>query len=440
MMAIAWEGFLEDARLGNVAGTFDYLDTEAQVVVIRDTDDALISTYDNVDLGHWMDSVWENNLRIGNFGLSQFVPRHNYNGEIWAVGITPTLVPAETGQFPVPEVPAGFYIYRYSYWKDLTNVLVKLDTNEQADSLVRDASVEIVREDEGIINKTSSILSGGGRIITKLGMGDSPKMYVSTIYIDTVDWERASETMSISGRGSIGYHLSEQTFDETKSFTGDRKTVLEAILQYSGVNLTKLFIDPAGIGVPSAPKFEEQDTFLDGLVRILDIWGWRMMEMPNGWLIIGTPTYLSGFCSPAIFEFAKDAVYSRDIGISMDGVYSRLALQSQISATDTVPAFTRTVYKALSYFDGWAIGNKKTLYLQTIADQSEATMNALVTEYAKAYQYIGVTFTLELPIRTDIQAGDVIRIIDAEEDDYLQQGIVTSVKNIINVKGLVIFL
>ncbi len=434
-MSLEWEGFIDDARSGNVGGTFEYFDTEAQPIIIRNTDDALISTYDSVDLGQWFDSVWENNLRVGNFGLSQFVPRHLYNGEIWAVGITPTLVPAETGQFPTPEVPAGFYIYRYSYWKDLTELLVKLDTNEQSDNLIKDAGVEIWNQDEGLINKTSSIFSGGSKVVARLGMGDSSKMYVSTVYVDEVSWSKSDETMKLAGRNAIGYYLSEQTFDDQRTFTGDRKSVLEDILEYSGVNLTKLFIDPSGIGVPSAPVFDSQETLLAGIVKILDVWGWRMMEMPNGWVVIGTPTYLQGFCSPAIFEFVKDQVFARDISVNMDGVYSRLALQSQISATDTAPAFTRTVYKALSYYDGWNVGNRKTLYIQTLDDQSEADMNTLIDEYAKAYQYIGATFTLDIPIRTEMQAGDVIQITDAETDDYLQQGIVTGVSHTVDAKG-----
>ena len=138
-MALAWDGFLADVREGNVGGTFYYFDTEAQPVVIRDTDDALISTYDEVELGQWLDSVWANNLRIGNFGLSQFVPRHNYNGEIWAVGITPTTVPAETGRFPTPEVLSGFYLFRYKYYQDLTKILDSFDTSEQSENQIKDA-------------------------------------------------------------------------------------------------------------------------------------------------------------------------------------------------------------------------------------------------------------------------------------------------------------
>ena len=114
-MALTWVGFLNDIRPGNVGGVFEYFDTEAQNIIIRNTDDTLVSTYDTVDLGQWLDSVFDGTLRVGNFGLSQFVPRHNYNGEIWAVGIVPTLVPAETGRFPTPAVEPGFYVFRYSY-------------------------------------------------------------------------------------------------------------------------------------------------------------------------------------------------------------------------------------------------------------------------------------------------------------------------------------
>lgn len=50
-MALAWDDFLTDMRTGNVGGTFYYFDTEAQPIIIRDTDEALISTYDEIELG-----------------------------------------------------------------------------------------------------------------------------------------------------------------------------------------------------------------------------------------------------------------------------------------------------------------------------------------------------------------------------------------------------
>ena len=212
-MGIAWEGFIDDARLGNVGGTFEYFDTEAQAVIIRNTDDALISTYDDIDLGQWLDSEFLNNLRVGHFGLSQFVPRHNYNGEIWAVGITPTLVAAETGRYPTPEVPAGFYIYRYAYWKDLTDRIRSLDTSEQSENPIKDAGVSIVNLSEGVVNKSSSIFSPGSRIVSKIGMGDSNKAWLSTIFLDEVTWSRDGELMQMAGRNALGYYLGEQTFD-----------------------------------------------------------------------------------------------------------------------------------------------------------------------------------------------------------------------------------
>lgn len=121
-MALAWEGFLPDARVGNVAGTFYYFDTEAQNIIIRDSDDALVSTYDTVDLGQWLDTEMDGALRVGNFGLLQFVPRHVYNGEIWAVGIIPETIPA-TNKYD--EILAGFYLFRHQY-----NNIVKVEGGE----------------------------------------------------------------------------------------------------------------------------------------------------------------------------------------------------------------------------------------------------------------------------------------------------------------------
>lgn len=432
-MSLAWDGFLTDVRAGNVGGTFYYLDTEAQPIIIRDTDDALISTYDDVELGQWLDSVWDNNLRIGNFGLSQFVPRHVYNGEIWAVGEIPTLVPAETGRFPTPEVEPGFYIFRYKYWQDLTDILDAFDTSEQSENQIKDAGFTIKNIGEAELNKTSSIFALGSRIICKIGMGDSSKMFLGTVFLDEVNWNKSDETMSLTGRNAIGYFLSEQSFDETITFTGTRTSVVTDILTYSGVDLKKVNIQEDA--TVSNPTFEAQDTLLEGLNYIFDVWGWKMTELPNGRVIIGNKTYHDTFYSLAIHDFNKDESFTRGISQRGDGSYSRLALQSNIDATETEPAFVRTVYKDLSYFDSWNIGNRRTLYLKVIDGMSAVDMEALAVEYAKAYQYIGVNITREIPIHPEIQCGDVVHILDAEANEYIQQGIVTGVKHDISVKS-----
>ena len=141
-MALAWAGFLSDAREGNVAGAFEYFDTEAQNIIIRDSDDALVSTYDTIDLGQWLDTSMGGALRglvISDFhSLSSSV----YNGEIWAVGIVPTTV-ATTGRFPTPEVPKGFYLFRYKYYQDLTKILDSFDTSEQSENQIKDAGFTI---------------------------------------------------------------------------------------------------------------------------------------------------------------------------------------------------------------------------------------------------------------------------------------------------------
>ena len=431
-MALSWVGFVNDVRPGNVGGIFEFFDTEAQNIIIRDTDDALVSTYDTVDLGQWLDSDFTNALRVGRFGLSQFVPRHNYNGEIWAVGIIPTTVPAETGRFPTPGIDAGFYLFRYKYWQDLTNILDSFDTSEQSENQIKDAGFVIKNIGEAELNKTSSMFASGAKIVCKIGMGDSSKMFVGTIFLDEVDWDKSGETMTLSGRNAIGYYLSEQTFDESTTFSGTRASVVHDILVYSGIDMEKTYIEQ-DVTV-SGPKFDPTDTLLDGLNRILDIWGWRMTELPDGKILIGSPLFHTDYYTTTLHQFKKDEAFARGINQRSDGAYSRIALQSSIAATETEAAFTRTVYKDLSYFDGWSIGNRRTLYLRVLDEQSEASMTTLAEEYAKAYQFIGVNITRDIPIHPEIQCGDVIEITDAEDNEYIQQGIVTGVKHEIDIQ------
>ena len=433
-MSLLWEGFLPRVENGNLGGTFSYFDESAQFIFIEDINNALVSTYGEVELGHWEDIELDGALRVGRFGLSQFVPRHVYNGEIWAVGITPNNVPAEGGRYPTPAIPQGFYLYRYKYYEDLTNILDTFDTSEQSENQIKDAGVTIENLAEETINKTSSIFSPGSSVVFKFGMGDSTKMYLSTIYIDEIDWDKTEGTTSLSGRNAIGYYLSEQTFDESVQYEGTRTSVISDILVYSGIDMKKVHIEESENSMTAL--FEPGDTLLYGVNHLIDIFGWKMVDLPNGLILIGSPAYLETFMSFAVHEVSADEALSRGITLRVDGAYSRLALQSRIHNPDNPEdeGFTRTVYKDVSYFDGWSIGGRRTLYIDIIDNQSQEVMEELVEEYAKAYKNIGVNVTRETPIRPEIQSGDVIKITDAHEDEYVIEGIVTGVKHEVNVK------
>jgi len=161
-----------------------------------------------------------------------------------------------------------------------------------------------------------------------------------------------------------------------------------------------------------------------------------MTELPNGKIIIGSPTFHETFYTVALHEFSKDEAFARGINQRADGAYSRIALQSDIDEAPgppVVPAFTRTIYKDIPYFDGWNIGNRRTLYIKLLDNQSQLDMEELADEYAKAYQYIGVNVSREIPIHPEIQCGDVIEITDAEDNEYIQQGIVTGINHQVDI-------
>ena len=66
---------------------------------------------------------------------------------------------------------------------------------------------------------------------------------------------------------------------------------------------------------------------------------------------------------------------------------------------------------------------------------SQATMEEMAEEYAKAYQFIGINMSREIPIHPEIQCGDVVDINDADDNEYIQQGIITGVKHQIDVRS-----
>jgi ABC-type transport system substrate-binding protein len=128
-------------------------------------------------------------------------------------------------------------------------------------------------------------------------------------------------------------------------------------------------------------------------------------------------------------------VFRRGITQRADGAYSRLALQSRISAAETEEEYTRTIYKDIGYYDNWNVGNRKTLYITLLDDQSEEDMQEMAEQYAKAYQYIGINLEREVPIHPEYQAGDVLKIVDAADDEYILEGIITQVAHNIDVAG-----
>ena len=429
-MSLAWDGFLDDARAGDVAGLIHYYDNASQPIIIRDTDDALISVYGEIEDGDWLGETWVNNARVGNFGLSDFVLRHGFNGEVWAAGITPTAIAAGTGRYPTPAIPEGLYLYRYAYYKELTDILQSLDTSEDGEKAIKDASLTIANPGEGAVNKDSSIYAPGSRIVAKVGVGEADMMPVCTVYVDNVTWSKVGNSLQLQGRNAIGHLLKEQTFDEDVSYTGTRISVLTDILTDAGIDMTKVFIDPAGT-MASSLIFEPNQKIVEGLSNVLhEFWYWDMMELPTGDLVFGPPAYMSTFTPLAIHEFNKDDVFTRSLTQRIDGAYARLALESK-QADDSIVR----IYKDVPYWTGWNLGSKRTLYITTVDGLDITALGTLGDEYVKAYQYIGVNMQIEISIRPEIQSGDVIDIVDADDYEYLAQAIVTSVAHVIDASG-----
>ena len=83
-----------------------------------------------------------------------------------------------------------------------------------------------------------------------------------------------------------------------------------------------------------------------------------------------------------------------------------------------VPAFTRTVYKDIPYFDGWNIGNRRTLYITLLENQSQSKMEEMANRICKGLSIYWRTYQEKYQIHPEIATGDVIEISDANSEEY----------------------
>lgn len=423
-MAIAWDHFLTDVRAGSPVGIFHYFDNNVQNIIIN-TEKSLESTYSMVDAGNYDESFIDSSV-VGRFGLTHFTARHDWNGEIWAVGITSERVPATS---TTPAIEVGFYLYRYSYYKDISTIVKAIDTKEQSDSQTRDCSVEIVNITEDNYNRYSSIFAPGARIIVKVGMGDSEKMTLTSIYIDQIPWSKIGDTVKLTGRNAIGYYLSDQTFDDKRIYTGKLSDVLTQIFENIEFDMRKLDIMYSAEEVDI--EFDSSSDIMKGVKNLLDLYSFEIIELPNNKIVIGDKAYVERHMKFMNHNIEKDAVFAREITQSADGAYRRICLTSNYEVAPGSWS-SRYSYHDVDTFDNWSVGPHKTLYINVANGLTALRLYTLGTQYKKMYRLMGIQVSLETPIRPHLQSGDVATLLDAELHEYVSSAVITSVNHMIN--------
>ena len=409
-MSISWSFFKKTADNACPALTTEYMDTTAQQIYISENG-RIVSTYGQIDAGNWEGAVFGENTDIGGADGAMFRATHEYNGEIWA--------------------SCGNQILRYKYIQDISDLIISADTADTSDSPIRDISVSLRRPDEGMIDDYTTLFCVGGKITVDLMMGDSAKERIITAYCDEHDWSQTDNTMTVRARNAIGYFLSDATFDERTKYTGTRKGILYQMLEYSGIPLYTLIIENDTTEVEY--EFKYNDRKFDKIKSLLTEWGWKIAELPDGKVLIGSQTLFNTYAPKGTHTYDKNTQgFEYHIVQRVDSSYSRIAVVSASEETNGEPIIE---YRDLSTFRGWGLP-KKTKYIDTLAGTPREIVAALADEYKKAYDNIGVTAEIRCPVRPCVAPGDLAVFANADVYSYIQRGIITSVRHTYGVSGV----
>jgi hypothetical protein len=158
---------------------------------------------------------------------------------------------------------------------------------------------------------------------------------------------------------------------------------------------------------------------LEGLNTTLKTLGWRMVELPDGYIVIGDETFISGYNSNGRYTFnGGKEVFTRQTSKNADVAYTRVCVRNQEGLM---------VYRPVPCWSYWNIGARKTKYYDAPEGYTVADMEILADIMVSELQYVGMGEEFSSPIRPQLQVGDVADIFYDGDVQSTTLGIITQV-------------
>jgi hypothetical protein len=335
---------------------------------------------------------------------------HPHNGTLYGVASDGTAV----------------YFIRYVYSMDLSDMYDSGDWQEQIDNRIKSLNLSVKNLSADIFALDNTLFNPGGKITVQFTAGDSEPYDIGIAYIDDVDFDAYSPSIPVSARNSIGYYLADQSFDDRNSYSGGRSTVLRAVLIDAGIDSSKVFVksDDTIISL----SFDSQTKISDGLNDVLGAIGWRMIELPDGKVIVGDEEYIAGYNVNGRYTFnGGNQVFKRRTNKSADAAYTRVCVTD---AGNTV-----AVYRNVPCWRYWYVGQRKTKYFTAPEGYDITRMEAMADSLAGELQYVGIGENFISPVRPQLQVGDVAEIYYEGDTESTSLGIITQVKHLFGQSG-----
>lgn len=396
-----WDFYREVSGAVELGGVRDYYNSESQSLYLNSgikTRTALI-----------VDGDWQGATPGAQIAVNDVL----YDATEWTAQDDETL-------YGVAYTSAGLYFLRYRFAADLTELVASGTLRSRSDSQIVQASLALKNPGEDVILGDGTLFEPGSKLTLSVAMGDSALYPLGVAYLDEIDFDAHSPTVSLSGRNTIGYRLAQQTFDNDTTFTGTGNEVVEWIFGLAGV--TDFVVGPSDYS--GTWTFAPSDTYIKGLQQVYEFFApWTMVELPDGRIIVGYPWFIEDYQSNGVYQFSGGVdVMRRKTKKSADAAYSKVRVTGKDANGDELTPVLLTVQTYLH----WSVGAHKTKHVKAADGMTQLELQTYAESLAAELAHIGVGESFTGPMRPWLLVGDVASITwDGETSEDL--GLVTSI-------------
>ena len=399
---LVWDFYRSVEGAVNTGGVVHYYDGMSQSMWLSSGVQTALSP---VPEGHWKDAELGSPLNIGTPPYTTLSLDHAYNGAI----------------FGVATLGSSLVYLRYLYALDCSDILSSGSLSYSNSNAVAQLKANLMNIKDVMFSSDSTLFQPGAKVTLKALVGDELPYDMCVTYLDSVDYNVKSSTVPISGRNNIGFKLHQSTFDDQTKISGLPHEVAEKILKLGGVDN---YIIQEGTD-KRTHQFNADQTLLSGLEQLCEFYqGWKVVELPDGTIIIGYPSFIGPYQSNGYYVFDEGSVFKRRTKRSSDAAYTKV----RVTGKDLDDKDLNPVSVAVKNYVQWNLPPNKTYHEAAPDGLTQEELQEYAEALAESLQYVGIGEDFTGSLQPHLVIGDVAAI-DQGDNAMMTLGVVTSIKH-----------
>lgn len=404
---LVWDFYREVEGPSGLGGVVHYYDEMSQSLWLSSK---IMTNVANVLEGHWETTNVEDTIDIGTPSYNLLATDHAYNGVLFGVAMT----------------DSELVYLRYVYAVDCSNIIDSGSLNYSNDNSVVQLRANLMNVDEAVFNRDLTVFQPGAKVTFKVIVGQSQPIGMCVAFLDSADYNVLSETVPISGRNTIGYKLMESTFDDTVELSGTATSISEQILNLAGVQNYVIEQNDK----QRTHKFKSNQNLLSGLEQVFIYYNWKIVELPDGKIVVGTASFISNYVSNGYYSFDNGELFKRRTKRSSDATYTKV----RVTGKDANGNDLNPVTISVDNYTHWSLPTNKTYHTTVDDGYTQSELQAYAEELAQSLKYVGVGEEFTGSLKPQLLVGDVAGSLN-DDGTMTVLGIVTSVKHSFGKQG-----